>query len=172
MPLQDIVTIVVAVIGVLGTLAGGITGNTLSNRHAKQQDQLKLQQEKIKRDNAVIEEVYQTLIKTNGLLDALDYDVSNKKMSDNDCVTAIKEVRAVSDRTKTLVNLYLPSIKQNYEKHSSAIGVYWNAIGAYNAKKNVRSPQTEEFHSKSVDAMLAYKESLKELQAKLEELVK
>src|SRR5258706_15887652 len=122
---QNITTIITSSITVIGTLGGAISGVLLSNRHTAKLEKLKIEQEKIKRNNEAIEEVYQTIVRTDDLVDAFAYDVTQVIRSDLSDVERIKEIRAPSIRTKILIRLYLPSLKVKLGEYEAALEKYW-----------------------------------------------
>src|SRR5947209_19270816 len=100
---QNTTTIITGIITVLGTLGGATAGVLLSNRHALKQEEIKLKQEKAKRNTRIIEEVYQTLIKIEDLCVAFAYDVRNSERRDLDTVGGIKEISINLQRLKPLI---------------------------------------------------------------------
>ena len=107
---QNIATIVASFIAVIGTLGGAITGVLLSNRHTSKMEQLRIEQEKAKRNTAIIEEVYMLL---NKIETQIYKNVSNlevPEMYSDDL-----------DRVRTLIYLYLPSQKQKFDDFSKSI---------------------------------------------------
>ena len=136
---QNTTTIITSIITVIGTLGGAISGVLLSNRHTAKLEKLRIEQEKIKRNTAIIEEIYQMLIRIDDLCDAFAYDVKNSKESNLDIVGRIKEIRTTSERIKTLIRLYLPIFKKDLEEYVKNIAEYWNAVGFYYTKKGNQS---------------------------------
>jgi Na+/glutamate symporter len=63
------------IISVIGALGGVALGSFLSSRQTLKQEEMRLKQEKVKRNTQIIEEVYQTLIKIEDLCVAFAYDV-------------------------------------------------------------------------------------------------
>src|SRR5437868_2950715 len=97
---QNTTTVLTTLITVLGTLGGVILGVVLSNRYVARQ-------EKAKRNTAVIEEVY-TLI--NNIAVCFTGNVNDDRL----CSTGLNDDL---NRVRTLVYLYLPSIKASFNTY-------------------------------------------------------
>src|SRR5438132_13152942 len=123
---QSLAIIVASAIAVLGTL-GGVYLTNLNNARS---DKLKIEEERrkerVKRNAAIVEEIYQTLIKVDGLCDELVYAMKHsQKAALDEAVARIKEIKLTSDRAKTLIRLYLPQLKQELEKYGNSLADYW-----------------------------------------------
>ena len=166
-------------ITVLGTLGGAFIGfvgalitNILSNRHTTKLERLKIGEEKSKRDIAIVEETYQTLIKVDGLCDEFVYDIDNSNLLNLDeVIRRIKGVRLTSDRVKTLIRLYLPALKQDLEEYVSNLEKYWNTIASSKFGKKGQQVNPNELRREFTEAQEMYKLSLGALQTKLEGLM-
>jgi hypothetical protein len=147
----------------------------LSNRHASKQEEIRLQQEKANRNTQIIEEVYQTLIKIDDLCDAFAYDVINGSTRPGEGILVVKRIKVIretSERLKTLINLYLRSLKEDLDTYITQLANYWNAIGrAYMpgfGAETSKGKRAEELKAPETD----YKENLRSLQGKLEDMLK
>ncbi|SRR5258708_4718739 len=176
-------TIITTIITVAGTLVGGLIGflgavitNTKSNRHATDLENIRIDEEKrkekSKRDIAIVEETYQTLIKVDGLCVDFVYDVDNSNLRNLDeAVRGLKEIRLTSDRVKTLIRLYLPTLKQDLEEYISNLEKYWNTTASLKFGKKGQQINPNELRREFTEAQEAYKLSLGTLQARLEGLM-
>ena len=169
---QNTTTIITTAITAVSTLLAAILGVFLANRHNEKQEKLQaIQRGEEKKKNA-IEEAYEITIKIDSLCDAFVYVVINGSDHPGEGINRverIQEIRSTSDRLKTLINLYLPSLRTNSDTYLIKLGIYWNAIGkAY-------SPGLKSSAEKSQDMLkteqIEYKSSLKTLQKNLEEAV-
>src|SRR4051794_36273597 len=106
---QTLVSILLGLLAVAGTLGGALGGTLLANRHAMKLEELKIKQEKVKKDTQVIEEVYSLLIKIHDL----DMDnINNQRFLTNG-------TKDDKNRVWTLVSLYLPSVEYKLRQGSN-----------------------------------------------------
>jgi hypothetical protein len=95
---QNTTTVLTTLITVLGTLGGAVVGVVLTNRYTERQ-------EKIKRTNAIIEEVYSHVFNIHeDMLKIVREEVMEKNLLN-------KEVNHLY-RVAPLTNLYLPTINE------------------------------------------------------------
>jgi hypothetical protein len=103
---QNTATIIASFIAVIGTLGGAITGVLLSNNHTSKMEQLRIEQEKAKRNATIIEEVYSLLTKINvHLRDNINHERPAWQGIDDDI-----------NRVQTLIYLYLPLVRAKYDE--------------------------------------------------------
>lgn len=174
---QNITTILLSTLTVVGTLGGTILGTVLNSRSTtkleKSRRNYEAEQEKLKRDNAVIEDVYQTLVSVNDLCVQLAYDVKNLKNDDKDTVRRIKVISSSSQKITMLVRLHLSSLKEDVKEYEDSIITYWNELGNYSASRDALSSSVGvSIQERLVEAEHTYKISLANIEAKLEKLIK
>jgi hypothetical protein len=150
---QSITTIIASVIAVAGTLGGAITGVLLSNNHTSKMGKLRIEQEKAKRNTAVIEEVYTLLNKVGKHV----YDKVSK-WQEPDWQTDDM------DRVRTLIYLYLPSMKQEFDEFSESIVYLAFATGT---TQNTEAEKNERY-----EKLQYYRKCLEGLRASLEKMVR
>ena len=109
---QNTATIIASFIAVIGTLGGAITGVLLSNNHTSKMEQLRIEQEKAKRNTAVVEEVYTLLNKIEKQIYDKVAKLQDPELQNDDM-----------DRVRTLIYLYLPSNKQKFDELSDCIAL-------------------------------------------------
>ncbi len=148
----------------------------LTNRRSLEVEKLKInheiEQEKLKRDNAVIEEVYQTLVSVHDLCVRLAYDVREPRNNDVDTVGRMKEISSTTQRITMLIRLHLSSLKEDVKEYEDNVTAYWNALGNYYASRGALSSKSGVFiQERLLKAESAYQKSLANLEAKLEKLV-
>jgi hypothetical protein len=150
---QNTTTIIASAIAVLGTLGGAIAGVLLSNRHASKMEKLRIEQEKVKRDSAVIEEVYTLLTRIENQI--------YRKVGNSD----LPEIRNDDiDRVRTLIYLYLPSVKQKFDELSESI--FHLTIALANGQ------ETKEKYDEAHKKFQSFSKRFKSLQSSLEKMVK
>jgi hypothetical protein len=150
---QNIAAIIASFIAVTGTLGGAITGVLLSNNHTSKLEQLRIEQEKAKRETAIVEEVYMLLNKIE------------KQIYDHMKKSEVPEPRDEDmDRVRTLIYLYLPSVKRNFDEFSDSI-----TLLAFSLMTRM---QTEEDKNDRYEKSEYFMKSFKELQSSLEKLVR
>ena len=150
---QNTATIIASSIAVLGTLGGAITGVLLSNRHTSKMEKLRIEQEKVKRDATVIEEVFTLLIK-------IENQVYNKAGNLEPPETRTDDL----DRMKTLIYLYLPSIKQKFDEFSESI--------VYLSFALTEEHPTKEKYNEKYERLQSFRKCFNSLQSSLEMMVK
>ncbi len=150
---QNTSTIIASVIAVIGTLGGAIAGVLLSNRHTSKMEKLRIEQEKVKRDAAVIEEVFTLLIK-------IENQVYKKAGNLEPPETRTDDM----DRMKTLIYLYLPSIKQKFDEFLESI--------FYLAFALTEGHETKENHNEQYEKLQSFRKCDNSLQSSLEMMVK
>lgn len=91
---QNTTTIITSALTVIGALGGVVLGVVLSNRYTFKQD-------KTKRNTPIIEEAYTLLIKIDSLC---MHNINENRLFNNG-------IRDDLNRLRTLVSLYLPSVK-------------------------------------------------------------
>jgi hypothetical protein len=150
---QTTATIIASSIAVIGTLGGAITGVLLSNNHTSKLEKLRIEQEKVKRDAVVIEEVYTLLTK---IKNQIYYKIGHSELPEmrNEDV----------DRVKTLIYLYLPSIKQKFDELSESI--FSLAIALSNGQ------ETKEKYDETQEKLKSFSMCFNSLQSSLEMMVK
>lgn len=149
---QNTTTVLTTLITVLGTLGGVVLGVVLSNRYVARQ-------EKAKRNTPIIEEAYTLIHKIDSLI--------------NDCLyngrDAIGDISDRNERTRTLIRLYLPSIREGYDEYYS---VLWYLMAAL--REIGGNPIDPDRSSKIEDGKTykKYTQNLAKLTQSLEKLVK
>ncbi len=104
---QNTTTVLTTLITVFGTLGGVILGVVLSNRYVARQ-------EKAKRNTMVIEEIYGLLFKiTNVITSIIDKRDTNRNL--------FNEVKEHLDRAYVLLNLYVPSLKNQTQEYFQSL---------------------------------------------------
>src|SRR6266581_307470 len=97
----------------------------LTNRRSLEIEKFKInhqtEQERLKRENEVIEEVYQKLVTAHDLCVRLAYDVRNLKKDDIDTVGRIKEISSTTQRITMLIRLHLPLLKEEVKEYEDNI---------------------------------------------------
>lgn len=147
---QNITTVLTTLITVLGTLSGVVLGVILSNRYA-------FKQEKAKRNNPIIEEVY-TLI-----------NQMNNRFTDRLRNPSPYEEDPALERIRTLINLYLPSERKRFEELINQMDTLYSVVALeIFTKGKISAPYQISFPSEYT----AYNKSLTNLQASLEKLVR
>ncbi len=159
-----------------------IAGSTLiavflTNRRSLEVERFRInheiEQERLKRDNEVIEEVYQTLVTAHDLCIRLAYDVRNSKKNDVDTVGRIKEISSTTQRITMLIRLHMPPLKEDVKEYEDAITEYWNKLGGYFAARDQLSSKSGPFIEQGLlTAEDEYKKSLQTILTKLENTVK
>jgi hypothetical protein len=144
---QNTTTIIASSIAVIGTLGGAITGVLLSNNHTSKMEKLRIEQEKAKRNLAIIEEAFSLLSK-----------IENQIFKKIGKMEAFETHSDEIDRLKTLIYLYLPSEKQKFDELFESIVNFSLALGG------VGSDDQEKFKS--------FIKCLNSLQSSLEMMVK
>lgn len=128
---QNTATIIASSIAVIGTLGGAITGVLLSNNHTSKMEKLRIEQEKAKRNVAIIEEAFSLLIK-------IENQIFKKVGKMEAFETRSNEI----DRLKTLIYLYLPSQKQKFDELFESIVQLSFALGGvegYDGQEKLKS---------------------------------
>lgn len=171
---QNTTTIITTAITAVSTLSAAILGVFLANRHNEKQSRQEEAEAQENRRKSVIEEAYEITVKIDGLCDAFAYEVINGSSEPGEgipVVERIKEIRATSDRLKTLINLYLPVLKQNLNTYNDKLGNYWNAIGrAYSPRIGSQADKQKRSNMIKTEET-EYKSSLQALQKSLEEAI-
>ena len=171
---QNTTTVITTAITAVSTLSAAILGIFLANRHNEKQEKTKAKEEREYRKKKVIEEVYEILVRIDSLCDAFAYDVINGSSHPGegiDVVGQIKRIRETSDHLKTLINLYLPTLKESLNVYNNELGDYWNVIGRA-FSPGIGSPGSKDKRADTIKAKgTSYKESLHTLQKNLEEMV-
>src|SRR5690242_2979762 len=103
---QNTTTVLTTLLTVLGTLGGVVLGVVLSNRYA-------FKQEKAKRNNPIIEEVY-TLIN----------QMNNRFMDRVRNPSPYQEDPAL-ERIRALINLYLPSERARFKELINRMEIFY-----------------------------------------------
>lgn len=150
---QNTTAIIASIIAVIGTLGGAITGVLLSNNHTSKMEKLRIEQEKAKRNTAVIEEVYTLL--------------SNVGKHVYDKVSKLEEPEWQNDdmdRVRTLIYLYLPSIKQKFDEFSESI--------VYLSFALTEEHPTKEKYNEKYERLQSFRKYFNSLQSSLEMMVK
>lgn len=171
---QNTTTIITTAITAISTLSAAILGVLIANRHNEKQEKTKAKEEREDRKKKVIEEVYEILVRIDGLIDAFAYDVINGSGHPGegiDVVGQIKRIRETSDHLKTQINLYLPTLKGSLNDYINELADYWNVIGrAFNP--GIGSQASKDKRAEAIKMQeTSYKESLHALQKNLEEMV-
>jgi hypothetical protein len=162
---QNTTTLIAGIIGGATGLIGSLLPIHLNNRHTAKM-------EKIKKTNKIVEEVYQALITTNDLVVSFGYKASKTKDTVN-IVDKIEEIRSSTVRTRTLIKIYLPSLRSTFEEYMSTLGEYENTIGQLQDNKGIKhQTKPNELLMDFVTMGKKYRERLDNLFAELEELVK
>lgn len=112
---QNTTAVLTTLITVLGTLGGVVLGVVLSNRYVARQ-------EKAKRNIPIIEETY-TLV--NKIDDQIDECLRENKL-------LIGNMKDMNDRVRTLIYLYLRSIKKEYNEYGKT---YWELMNLLREKE-------------------------------------
>ena len=171
---QNTTTIITTAITAVSTLSAAILGVFLANRHNEKQEKTKAIEEREYRKKKVVEEVYEVLVRIDSLCDAFAYDVINGSSHPGegiDVVGQIKVIRETSDRLKTLINLYIPTLKESLNIYINELGDYWNVIGRA-FSPGIGNAASKGQRADTIKAQeTSYKESLHSLQKKLEEMV-
>ncbi len=167
---QNTALILAAVIGagasILTNLISGFVLPYVTRRFNKKD-------EDIKKTNAVIEQVFQTLLSIDALCLDLAYDVRNPSNRNIDSIGRIKEISFTSQKITMLIRLYLGNLKKDMEEYRTNLGKYWNAIGALDAGKNGKPQQQAGIlYENLAKAESAYQTSLENMLGKLEQSVK
>jgi hypothetical protein len=150
---QNTATIIASFIAVIGTLGGAITGVLLSNNHTSKMEKLRIEQEKAKRNTAVVEEVYTLLNKIENQIYNEPSKVKDFELQNDDL-----------DRVKTLIYLYLPSRKQEFDELSDSTISLAFAI--------MRNIQTEAEKKDRYEKSQYFRKCLDDLRSSLEMMVK
>ncbi len=147
---QNTTTVLATLITVLGTLGGVVVGVVLSNRYVARQ-------EKAKRNNPIIEEVY-TLI-----------NQMNNRFTDRLRNPSPYEEDPALERIRTLIGLYLPSERKRFEELINRLDIFYGVV-AYEIsnKGKISAPYDVSFPFEYT----AYRKSLTNLQTSLEKLVR
>jgi hypothetical protein len=119
-----LVSVLLGVLAVLGTLGGALGGTILANRHAMKLEELRIEQEKLKRNTEIIEETYSQLMLYNDLSNNIASDVLSSEVPSQDLTEKSKEIYTVFNRIFVLVKLYNPSL-------SSGLGDIYNLFIPY-----------------------------------------
>jgi hypothetical protein len=147
---QNTTTVLTTAITVLGTLGGVVLGVVLSNRYVARQ-------EKFKRNNPIIEEVY-TLI--NQMDNRFNDRLRNPGPYEED---------PALERIRTLINLYLPSERAKFKEFINRMKIFYGVVAYETSNKGkVSDPYQISFPYE----YNAYHKSLTELQTSLEKLVR
>ena len=101
---QTLISILLGVLAVIGTLVGALGGTILANRHATKLEELRIAQEKAKRDTAIIEEVYTLLTK-------IYVSIRDNIGHERPCRDGINDN---INRVQTLIYLYLPALREKF----------------------------------------------------------
>jgi hypothetical protein len=132
---QNTTTIITSALTVIGTLGGVVLGVVLSNRYVAQQ-------EKAKRNAAIIEEVYTLLTNiTAQILENVNHERS--------CFEG-KQVQGDLLRLQTLISLYLPALKEKFKAFMTSMTLFANEV---NGAQQANNPPTvwnivkEPYHS-------------------------
>ncbi|SRR6266487_6953936 len=149
----------------------------LTNRRSLEVEKFRInheaEQERLKRENEVIEEVYQTLVTAHDLCVRLAYDVRNLKTDHVDTVGRIKEISSTTQRIAMLIRLHLPLLKEEVKEYEDDITNYWNRLGGYYAARDRLSSVSGPFIEEGLlTAENKYQKSLQTLLTKLETIVK
>ncbi len=114
-----LVTILLSVLGVVGTLIGALGSTLLANYQAMKLEKLKITQEKLKRDTEKVEEVYTLALQVDKwFLDAVSEISKASRTKDytyNPYVIHYEEIKPSLDRIRTLTTLYLPQVSASAE---------------------------------------------------------
>jgi hypothetical protein len=154
---QTLISILLGVLAVLGTLGGALGGTILANRHAMKLEELRIEQEKLKRNTAVIEEVYTLFEKINSCVMS---NISNQR----DCLDGTKDN---INRVQSLIYLYLPSLKEKFKEFNESLELL--TVEVYGAQiKNKPIKVWEIIHVAHED----YRNKLIDIRTTLEKMVK
>ena len=121
---QNTTTVLTTFITVGGTLGGVVLGVILSNRYVARQ-------EKVKRDTAIIEEIYTLLTNiTACILENVNHERS--------CLEG-KQVQDDLLRLQTLISLYLPALKEKLKAFMTSMALLANEV---NGAQQANNPPT------------------------------
>lgn len=120
---QSVAIIIASIIAVLGTL-GGVY---FTNSHAIKLEKLRIEQEKLKRNTEIIEEIYSELMLFDELRNQTASDVLSASVPD--FLDKTKEIYLKFNRIYTLISLYHPSLKQELGDLYHKFNEYWINVG-------------------------------------------
>jgi len=117
---QNITTIITTAFTVIGTLSGALGGVFLTNRHTTKLERLKIEEERNKRNNPIIEETYSSVNQVKNYYRKVSSDLFQMSLSGNDLSYNLleknQEILLLLERVNTLIHLYLPSLVTQMEK--------------------------------------------------------
>jgi hypothetical protein len=149
---QNTTTVLTTLITVLGTLGGVVLGVILSNRYV-------VQQEKMKKKAAIIEEVYILLMNINSHI--------TQNIEFNKPSLEGKELQDYLRRVQALTYLYLPSVKEKFDTFMKSLFRF--SAKADEEQKSSSPPQVWKNVS---EPHKEYKTKLSDVKSALEKLVK
>ncbi len=156
---QNWISILLGVLAVLGTLGGALGGTILANRHAMKLEELRIEQEKLKRNTIIIEEVYTLLTnittQTSENVERVRRPLEGKQLQD--------DLR----RLQTLINLYLPSLKEKLD-------LYMKSLVQFVAKVSTEQEFNHTLSNsiKLQESFKNYKDKMDEIKSEFEKLVR
>ncbi len=156
---QTWISILLGVLAVLGTLGGALGGTILANRHAMKLEELRIEQEKLKRNTAVIEEVYTLL--TN-ITKYISVNIDHERP----CLQR-QQLQDDLRRIQTLINLYLSSLREKLDALMKAMFQFATKVNdeqKINKHPTVWKNVTESFKD--------YNEKVNSIKSELEKLVR
>jgi gas vesicle protein len=122
-----LVSVLLGILAVVGTLGGALGGTILANRHARKLEELRIAQEKLKQKTVIIEEVYTLLTNITAQISTnVDYKrpfLEGKPLQD--------DLR----RIQTLIFLYLPSLKDKLDEFMKSL-IHFSTMVTKEQKSN------------------------------------
>lgn len=178
---QNTVTIIASLIAVFGTLAGSVLGVVLSNRHSSKMEKLRIEQEnktrKLAKTSEAIEEVYTTVNQLKAYFDQFTSSNTTPKFEMSELSNNLpQEIRSSVDRVRTLVNLYIPSVKGEADQFLGSISGVWSAycyqrIRYFHEQQGIKIEDVLEISNHFTNALAPLTRTYSSLQSALENLV-